>query len=165
MEQMKYGQGGQNACQFVKEQVPGIRDDIANVEVIEQDSLLGDIGIIFAKTELAKKSNLFLAKEITKDEFEAFVDSITHNATDIAFSWQFGIVVNDSLKQLEKYKYQWRKVYKIRVTMKSGITKEPRVLMDDDGITPRMLETDMEKTLNDFTKDVIDATHLIYQYY
>lgn len=38
--QMKYGQGGKNACQFVKEQVPGLRDDIQDLEVIAEDSLL-----------------------------------------------------------------------------------------------------------------------------
>ena len=26
--QMKYGQGGKNACQYVKEQVPDLHDDI-----------------------------------------------------------------------------------------------------------------------------------------
>lgn len=44
----------------------------------------------------------------------------------------------------------WRKVYTIRVTMKSGSTKEPRVLMDQDGITPRCMEKEFEKELKDY---------------
>ena len=159
---MKYGQGGQNACQYVKEQVPEIRADIANVEVIEEDSLLSDIGLIFAETEMAKRGAEFMEGKISRQAYDAVLDSISHDATDVAYSWQFGDVVNDSLKKLPRYEGQWRKVYKIRVTMKSGTTKEPRVMMDNDGITPRMTEQGMAKILEDFTKKVIEAQNLLF---
>jgi len=45
--QMKYGQGGKNACLFVKEQVPELREDISSVEVIGEDSMICDIGLMF----------------------------------------------------------------------------------------------------------------------
>ena len=41
-EQMKYGEGGRNACQYVKEQVPGMRDDIDSIEVIDEVIIVAD---------------------------------------------------------------------------------------------------------------------------
>jgi len=158
----KYGQGGKNAAQFVKEQVPGIRDDIESIETIAEDSLLGDIGFIFADTQLAKMGSEFLKGEITKEEFNAIIDSIAHDATDVEYSWRFSNVINDSLRQLKKYDGIWRKVYTVRVTMKSGTTKEPRVMMDNDGITPRMIERDMEKAIEDHTKKILEAQELLW---
>ncbi len=45
----------------------------------------------------------------------------------------------------------------VRVTMKSGDTREPRVLMDNDGITPRMMEVDMQKAIEDHTQRILEA--------
>jgi len=67
------------------------------------------------------------------------------------------------LKNLKKYDGQWRKVYTIRVTMKSGITKEPRVMMDKDGLTPRIMEKDIEKILDDFSKKTIEAERILWK--
>ena len=94
---------------------------------------------------------------IKAEEYEALIDSISHAATDITYSWQFCDVVNDSLMKLPKYDGLWRKVYTVRVTMKSGDTREPRVLMDNDGITPRMMEVDMQKAIEDHTKRILEA--------
>ena len=41
--------------------------------------------------------------------------------------------------------------------MKSGDTREPRVLMDNDGITPRMMEVDMQKAIEDHTRRILEA--------
>ena len=72
-------------------------------------------------------------------------------------------MVNDSLHQQPKYDYQWRKVYKVQVTMKSGDTKTPRVLMDQDGITPRCLEKEFEKTLQEHIGNVMGVVNrLLY---
>lgn len=160
----KYGQGGDNACQYVKEQVPGLRDDIANIEVIEEDSLLSDIGMMFGETLLARSSMEFQEGKLSKERFTSIIDSVAHDATDVSYSWRFSNVVNDSLKALPRYKGQWRKAYTVRVTMKSGITKEPRVLMDNDGVTPRMIERDMEKAIEDFTNRILDAQELLWVY-
>ena len=48
--------------------------------------------------------------------------------------------------------------------MKSGTTKEPRVMMDNDGITPRMIERDMENAIRDFTNKILDAQELLWVY-
>lgn len=162
--QMKYGQGGKNACQFVKEQVPGLRDDIQDIEVIAEDSLLSDLGMTFGDLTLSKQGAAFLKGEISKDELSATIDSVAKAATDVEYSWRFSNVVNDSLKQLPKYDGMWRKVYTVKVTMKSGTTKEPRVLMDTDGITPRMMERDMEKAIEEHTKHILEVQEYLWTY-
>ncbi len=162
--QMKYGQGGKNACQFVKEQVPGLRDDIQDVEVIAEDSLLCDLGMTFGDLTLSKQGAAFLKGEISKEELRATIDSVAKAATDVEYSWRFSNVVNDSLKQLSKYDGMWRKVYTIKVTMKSGTTKEPRVLMDTDGQTPRMMERDMEKAIEEHTKHILEVQEYLWAY-
>lgn len=160
--QMKYGQGGKNACQYVKEQVPGLRDDIQDVEVIAEDSLLCDIGISFGNITLSKQGAAFLKGEISKDELSATIDSIADAAADVENSWRFSDVVNDSLRLLPKYDGMWRKVYTIKVTMKSGTTKEPRVLMDTDGTTPRMMERDMEKAIEEHTRHILEVQEYLW---
>ena len=161
---MRYGQGGENACQYVKEQVPGLREDIQSVEVISEDSLLCDIGISFGDIALSKQGAAFLKGEIGKDELSATIDSIAKAATDIEYSWRFSNVVNDSLRQLSKYDGMWRKVYTVKVTMKSGTIKEPRVLMDTDGKTPRMMECDMEKAIEEHTKHILEVQEYLWVY-
>ena len=161
---MKFGQGGENACQFVKEQVPGLSDDIQSVEVIAEDSLLCDIGMSFGDITLSKTGAAFLQGEVSKDELSATIDSVANAATDLEYSWRFSNVVNDSLRQLAKYDGMWRKVYTVRVTMKSGTTKEPRVLMDTDGKTPRMIERDMEKAIEEHTKHILEIQEYLWAY-
>jgi hypothetical protein len=162
--QMKYGLGGKNACQFVKEQVPGLREDIQSLEVIAEDSLLCDMVMSFGDITLSKQGAAFLKGEISKDELRTTIDSIAKAATDVEYSWQFSNVINDSLKKLPKYKGLWRKVYTVRVTMKSGITKVPRVLMDTDGTTPRMMERDMEKAVGEHTKHILEVQEYLWTY-
>lgn len=162
-EQMKYGQGGKNACQYVKEQVPGLREDIAKVEVIEEDSLLTDIGLTFADMRLSQSESDYYQGKISRKKLDAIIDSVSEAIKDVQYSWQFSNVVNDSLRQLKKFEYQWRKVYKVKVTMKSGDTKEPRVLMDQDGVTPRCLEKDFEKSLQEHIDNMMGVVNrLIY---
>lgn len=162
--QMKYGQGGKNACQYVKEQVPGLRDDIQDIEVIAEDSLLCDLGMTFGDLTLSKQGAAFLKGEISKEELRVTIDSVAKAATDVEYSWRFSNVVNDSLRQLSKYEGMWRKVYTIKVTMKSGMTKEPRVLMDTDGKTPRMMERDMEKVIEEHNKHILEVQEYLWAY-
>ena len=82
-EQMKYGQGGRNACQFVKEQVPELREDIKSVEVIEEDSLLSDIGLTFELNRLLKAEGDFYEGKITDNQFEDVISDYAKMANDI----------------------------------------------------------------------------------
>lgn len=154
-EQLKYGQGGRNACQFVKEQVPELREDIQDIEVIEEDSLLATIGLSIEINRLTKAENDYYQGSITETQFEGVIRDFAKMSNDIENSWRFGSVVNDSLHKLKEYEYMWRKVYTVRVTMKSGTTKEPRVLMDNDGVTPRCIEKDVEKELREYVDQLM----------
>lgn len=158
----KFGQGGNNACQYVKEQVPGLANDIASIEVIKEDSLLSDAGMVYGEVLLARSCAEYQEGKLSKDTLRDIIDSLSNNATDISYSWRFSTVINDSLKTLAKYENQWRKAYTVRITMKSGDTKEPRVLMDNDGTTPRMMERDMEKAIEEFTKKILSAQELLW---
>ena len=133
-----FGQGGKNAAQFVKEQVPEQRDNIASIETFAEDSLLSDIGLTFASIRAERIKVAFFEGSISRDEADRVLDSCKAELMAVEQSWKYGAVS----KKIKKYEYQWRKVYTVRVTMKSGDIKEPRVLMDQDGITPRMLESD-----------------------
>ena len=151
-----FGLGGKNAAQFIKEKTNG-QTDIASIETIREDSFLCDIGFGFAEIELAKKGVELLKDNISKDEFESIIDSISNATTDVLCSWQMGKEFNDSLRKLKKYDGMWRKVYTVRVTMKSGMTNNPRVLMDEDGITPRETEREMMRSIEDHTQSIINT--------
>lgn len=152
-----YGMGGENACQFVKEQVPELREDIESVEVVEEDSLLSDSWLAFDRARFAIARSNYLKGEMSSDEYMGIIDERRQILSDVQNSWVYGIVVNDSLKTLKKYDNVWRRVYKVNVKMKSGVIKEPRVLMDNDGETPRMLEKDFEMELDEYRQEIIDA--------
>ena len=154
---MKYGRGGENAIQFVKEQVPELRDDIASVEVIEEDSLLSDVALANDAVRFAMAGADFWQGTISSEEYQRIIDERERLLYDIENSWRYPLVVNDSLKKLGKLENQWRKVYKVLVTMKSGDTKNPRVLMDGDGITPRMMEVDFERLLEEYHREIMQA--------
>ena len=139
----KYGQGGKNAAQFVKEMVPSNRDDIESIETISEDSLLSDIGLMFAQNRLSSIKSAYYNNKIPYSEVDRVVDSCIIELMYVEQSWKYGNIS----KKMEKFNGQWRKVYTVRVTMKSGIIKEPRVLMEQDGITPRMIERDFEDKL------------------
>lgn len=154
---MNYGKGGEHAIQFVKEQVPGLRDDIASVEVIEEDSLLSDIALVYDARSFAKAGADFWQGTISREDYRRIIDERERLLNDIEYSWRCPLVVNDSLKRLGKFDGMWRKVYRVLVTMKSGDTREPRVLMDGDGITPRMMEVDFERQLEEYHSAIMRA--------
>lgn len=154
---MNYGKGGEHAIQFVKEQVHGLRDDIASVEVIEEDSLLSDIALVYDAVSFAKAGADFWQGTISREDYQRIIDERERLLNDIENSWRCPLVVNDSLKKLGKFDGMWRNVYKVLVTMKSGDTRKPRVLMDGDGITPRMMERDFERQLEEYRREILQA--------
>lgn len=157
--QMKYGQGGVNACQFVKEQVPELREDISSVEVIREDTMLCDIGLVFGFNRVHEAEMKYYDGVISRSELDLVLDSMNFELTFVENSWKYGTPKTYG----NKFDGQWRKVYTVRVVMKSGVTKEPRVLMEQDGITPRMLEKDFEDELQKYASDLMDIhRRLIY---
>ena len=137
-QQSKYGQAGENAIQYVREQMNDQKDNIKSVEITMEDSVLSTILLSFATTELYLQNTKYLGDEISRDHYHAFVDSIDRMMTDVTRSWIMDREWNDSLKQLPKYKNSWRKAFMIEVTMKSNQTLTYRICMDQDGTTPSM---------------------------
>lgn len=151
---LKYGQGGQNAVQFVKEQMLSIAQNTESIEVTDEDSLLCDIGLMFGINEVNKALNQYYNEEISLKEARAVRDRVLHDGADVENTWRFGSIVTDSLKRLPKYDGQWRKVYSVTIKMKSKTSKVVRVLMDGDGITPRYTDKQFSDRLYELCKQV-----------
>lgn len=156
-------QGGKNAMQYLREKTISVSSEIDKMEVTGVDSLLCDRALVLNSVAFAKAGADFWEGEISKVEYQEIIDMFSKTATDIAYSWQFSTVINDSLHTLEKYQYDWRKVYEITTTMKSTITKTTRVLMDQDGITPRMTEKEFTEIINEWTDKIVEAQRDIYR--
>ena len=136
-ENKKYGLGGRNAVQFVKEQASVAAQNAESIEVTGEDSLLCDIGLMFGVNDVYKALKKYNNGEISLKEARAVRDSVMHDGADVEDTWKFGSIVTDSLRHLSRYEGQWRKVYTVTIKMKSQTTDEVRVLMEEDGITPR----------------------------
>ena len=152
-----FGQGGKNATQFVREQIPELKSEIESVETTFEDSLLTDRIVSFGQIQFAKAGTDYWEDKISREQYQIIIDSSANVLHDIQYSWQFSDVINDSLKQLSKYSDNWAKVYTVTVKMKSGIEKEIRILMDKDGITPRMTEKQFEDELHNYATKMIQA--------
>ena len=152
----KYGKGGENACQYIREQIPNQAENIASINVVGEDSVLTDI--TFNQVKFAKAGSEFWKGKLSTEGYQKIIDEEYQVLYDIKMSWIAPDVVGDSLRKLDKYNGYWRKAYVVKVTMKSGVTKEPRVLMDTDGLTPRLLEKDFVKSLDEYDQKIKQAT-------
>lgn len=150
----KYGQGGRNAVQFVKEQAPEVAQNAESIEVTGEDSLLCDIGLVFGVNDVYKALKKYHNGEISLKEVSAVRDSVMHDGADVEDTWKYGNIVTDSLKRLSRYEGQWRKVYTVTIKMKSQTTDEVRVLMDEDGTTPRYTDKQFSATLYELCNQI-----------
>ena len=155
--QSKFGKGGENAEQFIREKAVLVREDIATIETIREDSVLGDIGIGFEVNCLLKAGTNYLQGNITRDDYTRTINEATLLMKDIQDCWENPEVVGDSLRRIGKYDGMWRKAYTVEVTMKSSVTTTHIVIMDRDGITPRITDKDFSKRLYDFSRDIARA--------
>lgn len=159
----KYGQGGKNAAQYLREQVSNLDEDIESIETTAEDSLLTDRMLSFGQVQFAKAGADFWQDRINREQYQDIIDNTSQALQDVQNSWLYGIVVNDSLRKLSKYEYNWAKVYTVTIRMKSGVEKEVRVLMDQDGITPRMTEKQFGEELQEYTDKMVEAQRDIYR--
>ena len=159
----EFGQGGQNAAHFVREQISDIQNDVETIKTTKEDSLMTDRIVSFGQIQVAKAGSNYWEDKISREQYQSIIDSSANVLQDIQYSWQFSNVINDSLKQLSKYNNNWAKVYTVTVKMKSGIEKEVRILMDNDGITPRMTEKQFSEVLQEYTDKMVEAQRDIYR--
>ena len=158
-----YGQGGKNASQYVLQQVPELSEYIESVAATKEDSLLTDRMLAFGQVQFAKAGTDYWQDKICRKQYQHIIDSTAQALQDVQNSWIYGDIVNDSLKTLTKYINNWAKVYTVTVKMKSGVEKMVRVLMDGDGITPRMTEQQFSTKLDDYSNRILEAQRDIYR--
>lgn len=153
-------QGQKNAIEYVR----GIAttnplyssDVVEDITAIENDSLAGTTSLNFYSIEYNKALTQYYKNEISKDSARKVIDRNADEITKIQTSWQYNGLVDDKdwkAKNLSLY----RKVYKVTIKWKSGKTQDVRVLMDNDGITPRATERDVEIELRKATEDILRA--------
>ena len=152
-----FGRGGENAEQFVREKAVLVRDDIASIETIREDSVLSDIGIGFQTMQLLDAGTNYLQGNITRDDYTQTINEATLLMKDIQDCWDSPTSVGDSLRRSGKYDGMWRKAYTVEVTMKSSVKQTHIVLMDTDGITPRMTEREFASGLDKFSREIARA--------
>ena len=150
--QFKYGQGGINACQYVREQMQDQSVNIKNIEVIREDSVLSPLIILIGKTEIYKKSIDLYDGLIANKQWQEYIDSMVIVGYDVQRSWIMDKRDCDSLKQLSKYHGSWRKAYIVEVTMKSNTSKQYRVCMNEDGVTPSMTAEEYLKEQKEYER-------------
>lgn len=155
--QSKFGKGGENAEQFIREKAVLVREDIATIETIREDSVLSNIGIGFEVNRLLKAGTNYLQGNITRDDYTQTINEATLLMKDIQDCWENPEVVGDSLRRIGKYDGMWRKAYTVDITMKSSVTTTHIVIMDRDGITPSITDKDFSKILYDFSREIARA--------
>ena len=144
--------GKDNALQYVREAIGNM--EVKSIEVVHTDSLLCDVPLMFQMNGLLKAESAFLEDKISADSLQHAIDKILDMQMDIMNTWMYGIVVNDSLKNVPGYAGAWRRVHTVQVTLPSTETKQTRVLMDSDGITPRCLENEFVDIINKYGDDI-----------
>lgn len=157
---MKYGQGGVNACQYVREKLAIQADNIKSVEVIGEDSLMDDELPSAEVLDLLRSGTDYLDYKISKKEYEDIINKYKRMVDDVASSWAYSFK-NDSLRTIPEYDSSWHKVYEVEITMKSTRTKTIRVLMHNDGVTPRATEDEFLKIITDYDEKIRDAYDLL----
>lgn len=157
----KYGQGGENALQFVRALALEMQEDVISAEIVNEETLLTDRMLSLGQAQFATASSNYAQGKISRAQYQYLVDSTSLALQDVRNSWQKSNAVNDSLKTLVKYKYNWAKVYTLNVKLGNGETGDIRVLMDKDGITPLMTELQFEDQLQKYSERIIQAQKAI----
>ena len=135
-QQSKNDQAGDNAIQYVREQLNDQKENIKSVEVTLEDSVLFDKMLALVASDVNMQHVNYLGNDISLKEYHCYLDSIDRMMNDYTKSWIMDKEWSDSLKQLPKYKDTWHKAFIVEVTMKSNKTLAYRVCMEKDGITP-----------------------------
>ena len=125
----KFGKGGENAAQYVREQMPEMTKDAINIEAVGVDT----VRVYDIKT---------LTKELEMKEIEADIKTIKFKELR-----EFA----DSIEKL----FESRLMYIVAITAKSTKKDEIRVIMENDCITPYMLYEEYEIMEHPFKERII----------
>lgn len=144
--------GKDNAVKMVREAMGSM--EARSIEVVQTDSLLCDMPLVFAGSALVRAETAYLEERVSADSLKHAADLAARIYQDIGNSWTYGSVVNDSLRHVQSYGGAWRRVHTVEVTLSSGKKERTRVLMDSDGITPRCLENEFIESINKYLPDI-----------
>ncbi|MBR2237528.1 MAG: hypothetical protein IJ887_06595 [Prevotella sp.] len=158
-----FGQGGKNAAQYILDQLSDEKEFIESIEVTAEDSLLTDRMLSFGQVQFAIAGADYWQDIINREQYQYIIDSTSQVLQDVQDSWHYSIAVKDSLKKLEKYKDNWAKVYTVKILLKNGYETKIRILMDQDGTTPRMTEDQFNMELKEYTDKISAAQRDIYR--
>lgn len=146
-------QGEKNAAQYVK----NINAGVEEAAVIAADTVFSYEMLAFDQAPLAEKQFKYSCGELARDEYVKFLDNYIKNYDEIHDSQQLRIYT-DSLMKTDKYKYSKRVRYTVEAKYNDGRTKEERVLMERDGITPECTQHDANKQMREYA--IIIKRHL-----
>ncbi len=154
-------EGEKNAIQYIREKIHESNkysiDDVQSIDVVGTDSAITvvDMSILFG--EIYRLGTGYLQGKVNRETYGKALTNANEMLYDIYCSFDRGMVVNDSLKKLVKYKDMWRKVYTVRITNKSKTYKFVRVMMDRDGVTPFMTEAEFGSELQKYQDEIQNA--------
>ena len=126
----KFGEGGDNAAQYVREQMAELTSDAISVETVNTDTV-SVYDVVTLSEELNGKELDVDLKIITFKELREFADSING--------------LSES-----------RLMYIVAVTSKSSKTTEVKVIMEKDGTTPYMLYDKYQEIYQPFLERLIE---------
>ena len=149
----KFDEGGDNACQFVKEQ---LSLDFENVESIEPTAIfeVAIINISERNEDIMKKYKEEKDGIISKEDLVSFYNRLNNEVEAANDSWSG--LQEDKQKAIDAGVTAIRRVYNVAITMKSKKKTNVNVIMEDDKVTPYMLEKDYIDRLWEFQKEIKD---------
>ena len=91
-------EGAINACQFLREQLGSLSDNIDSMEVLGVDSLLSDIQPMFEQSSMLRSGIDFLENKINSKEYQKRIENYQSSIERIMKSWLYQSF-NDSIKK------------------------------------------------------------------
>lgn len=141
-----------NIREYIEEYVtdPSV---ISKIEYGEPDSVLTDIRFGFEYRELLSAESDYYDGKISLDSVEELLFICTRDLYNIRTSLDNRPNIK-CLKSNKEYADEWRAVYPVTITYKDGHSNKFEILMDNDGITPRMTTDEYRLQLHQHDLDL-----------
>ena len=154
-------QGKRNATKFVEDAIGRSlaldASQVESIEIVDEDTLLSHAMLMVPLNEILKAKSQFIQGEITRDSLTSVCDKDFRYWEAVQTSWyvdsKFG-------KNDPQYQTWLRRVFKFKVKFKDGKLREPRLVMDADGITPVALESEVQMKLGEYNQELSSAAYM-----
>lgn len=136
----EYGHSGQRACDYVEDVIVKSGFEVKKVEIIEVDTLLSPAFLEDMDLEFRTNNAKYMSGGISAEEYKAYLMDYMKDTYKI-MPFMLSKSANDSLKNQEKYKPYFRRVYKIEATTSSKMNpKQTFYIMTDINGEPEYTE-------------------------